>query len=50
MQGPPQELDIQNGAVYTNVLLRRGLKYGPYAVKWTADPLDKQFAWKVRMQ
>lgn len=47
MQGPPQELDIHNGIVYSKGLLRRGRKYGPYAVKWTADPIDKQFAWEV---
>lgn len=47
MQGPPHELDIQNGAVFTKTLLHQGMKYGPYPVELTKDPVDKQFAWEV---
>lgn len=50
MQGPPHELDIQNGAVYAKTLLHRGIKYGPYPVELTKDPVDKQFAWEVSAQ
>lgn len=44
---PPQELDIQSGAVHTKVLLQRGCKFGPYLMNWTEDPRDKQLAWEV---
>lgn len=47
MQPPPQELDIQNGAVYTKVQLHRGHKFGPYPTEWTEKPMDKHFALEV---
>lgn len=47
MQPPPQELDIQNGAVYTKVKLHRGRKFGPYPTEWTEKPMDKEFALEV---
>lgn len=48
LQKIPQELDIKNGAVYTKIPLHRGIKYGPYAVKWNNEPMDKEFSWEVR--
>lgn len=47
MQGPPQELEIKDGAVVTHKFLHRGTKYGPYTVKYTDQPVDRQFAWEV---
>lgn len=47
MQGPPQELEIKDGAVFTHKFLHRGTKYGPYTVKYTDQPVDRQFAWEV---
>lgn len=47
MQGPPQELEIKDGAVFTHKFLHRGSKYGPYTVKYTDQPVDRQFAWEV---
>lgn len=47
MQPLPQELDVQTGAVYAKVHLQRGIKFGPYPMKWTDEPLDKQMAWEV---
>lgn len=49
MQGPPQELEIKDGAVFTHKFLHRGTKYGPYTVKYTDQPVDRQFAWEVSL-
>lgn len=47
MQGPPPELEIKDGSVFTHKFLHRGTKYGPYTVKYTDQPVDRQFAWEV---
>ncbi|KAJ6648652.1 Transcription factor hamlet [Pseudolycoriella hygida] len=47
MQGPPQELEIKDGRVFTHKFLHRGTKYGPYTVKYTDQPVDRQFAWEA---
>lgn len=46
-QIPPPELDIQNGSIYAKVTLHRGFQIGPYPIKWTNDPMDKNVAWEV---
>lgn len=48
-QGPPNELDIQSGAVYARTTLLRGTKYGPYEIHYTPEPTDKMFAWEVSL-
>lgn len=47
MQSPPQELEFHHGTVYARTTIHKGTKYGPYAVKWTSEPIDKQLAWEV---
>ncbi|XP_037042458.1 transcription factor hamlet-like isoform X4 [Bradysia coprophila] len=47
MQGPPPELEVKDGSVFTHKFLHRGTKYGPYTVKYTDQPVDRQFAWEV---
>lgn len=47
IQPPPQDLDIQNGSIYAKVMLHCGHRFGPYAIKWTNEPLDKSVAWEV---
>lgn len=42
-----KDLDIQNGAVYAKVTLRRGEKFGPYPMRCIEEPHDKKFAWEV---
>ncbi|XP_031634878.1 histone-lysine N-methyltransferase PRDM16-like isoform X2 [Contarinia nasturtii] len=44
---PPPELDVQNGSIYAKVTLHRGFQFGPYPIKWTAEPTDKNVAWEV---
>lgn len=44
---PPLELDVQNGSIYAKVTLQRGFQFGPYSIKWTNDPKDKNVAWEV---
>lgn len=46
-QSPPQELDVQNGAVHARTALRRGHRFGPYEMKYTTEPVEKAFAWEV---
>lgn len=47
MQLPPNELDIQNGAVYAKVTLQPGIKFGLSGIKWAENPVDKNVAWPV---
>lgn len=42
-----QDLDIQNGVVYAKSTLRRGVKFGPYPMRYVEEPQDKKFAWEV---
>lgn len=46
-QQQPHELDVRSGAVYANTTLPAGTRFGPYAMNYTAEPLDKAFAWEV---
>lgn len=47
---PPVELDVQDGMTYAKFPLQRGFRFGPYPMKWTTDPIDKNIAWEVSEQ
>ncbi|XP_055306423.1 transcription factor hamlet-like isoform X2 [Sitodiplosis mosellana] len=44
---PPPELDIQNGSIHAKFTLPRGYRFGPYAIKWTNEPTDRNVAWEI---
>ncbi|XP_055712319.1 transcription factor hamlet-like isoform X2 [Phlebotomus papatasi] len=45
--GPPQEIEMRNGAVYAKNLIHRNTQYGPFIGRWTNEPSDKRFAWEI---
>lgn len=44
---PPPELDVQSGSIFAKIILQRGFRFGPYPMKWTSEPIDKNIAWEV---
>lgn len=43
----PQEIEIRNGSAVTRTFVPQGVRFGPYPVRWTNEPIDKRGAWEV---
>ncbi|XP_037902417.1 transcription factor hamlet isoform X3 [Hermetia illucens] len=43
----PSEIDIRENGVFAKVPIHSETRYGPFSVKCTSEPADKDFAWEV---